>query len=94
MLGKGKDAALSAAHLGQDGLTICTMAYGQEVVPRAQVTALGSLVDVGPLRQRTGQLGVLYGNDETLATTRLEGWIMGRLMYSHMTNAYPMSSAR
>ena len=75
-------------YFGQDGYTICTLAYGDEVVKRVpHDMALGSLVDVHLLRPRPGQLGVLYWNEDTIVKRRLEEVDCGSLHgFPYVTN--------
>ena len=58
-------------YLGDEGHTICTLAFGCDVarIPKA---AVGKLVNVIGLKPRIGQEGVLYWSEHTDVALKLE----------------------
>ena len=58
-------------YLGDEGHTICTLAFGGDVA-RIPIAAVSKLVDVKGSKPRIGQGGVLYWSEHTDVTVKLE----------------------
>ena len=72
--GKGKETeAARAMYIGEGSSVLFVPAYGnyEDCMP-SSARATGALVNIATLKQRIGQLGLLYWDDKTKLSTLLE----------------------